>query len=390
MAHVTTREGLRSHVDALASLDSMLPVQEQLRLVHDAVRCIHPFVRRIAVALHDETSGTLRTFVASGEVDQPLARYEVPLAAAPSLQEMLRSGRPRVLNNLELFRASEHEHARWVGARYRASYTTPVRSADSLVALLFFNADAEDVFTPSVVASLDVYAHLMGALLREHLATLRTLAAVVRIVHELVHQRDPETGSHLERMSRYARLIARDLAERGIHVLPDEWIEQVFMFAPLHDVGKIAIPDRVLQKPAGLSPEERALMQTHAARGKEILTAVVEHLRLGAFHAATVMRNIAAFHHEKVDGTGYPEGLRGAGIPLEARIVAVADVYDALTSARHYKPAWSPARAADTLRKMSLQSLDPDCVEALLRHPDEVAAIAAEFRDPGQPTEQRA
>lgn len=362
MANATTCEDLPFHIDALASLDSMAPVQEKLRLVHASLRHLHPFVRRVAIALHDETSATLRTYVASGEVDQPLARYEAALSAAPSLQQMLQSGRPRVVNNLSLFGASEHAHARWVGARYRASYTVPVRGGDALVAVLFFNADEEDVFTPPVLASLDVYAHLCGALLREHLATLRTLAAVVRIVHELVHQRDPETGSHLERMSRYARLIARDLAQRGVHALHDEWIEQVFMFAPLHDVGKIAIPDRVLQKPAGLSPEERALMQTHAARGKQILTAVIEHLHFGAFPAVTVMRNTAAFHHEKVDGTGYPEGLHGAHIPLEARIVAVADIYDALTSARYYKPAWPAGKAARTLRQMAGQSLDPDCL----------------------------
>src|SRR3990172_1486110 len=181
MAHATTREDLRSHIDALAALDSMMSVQEKLRLVHKSVRHVHPFVQRIAVALHDEASGTLRTFVASGEVDQPLARYEVAISAAPSLQEMLRSGRPRLVNNLELFRASEHAHARWVGARYRASYTVPVRGGEALVAVLFFNADEEDVFTAPVLASLDVYAHLCGALLREHLATMRTLAAVVRI-----------------------------------------------------------------------------------------------------------------------------------------------------------------------------------------------------------------
>lgn len=387
LATATTGQDLHSHIDALAALDSMMPIQEKLRLVHESVRRVLPFVRRIAVALHDEASGTLRTFVASGGVDVPLARYEIAVTAAPSLQEMLQSGRPRVVNNLQIFAASEHAHALWVGARYRASYTVPVRGGDALVAVLFFNADEEGVFTPPVLASLDVYAHLCGALLREHLATLRTLAAVVRIVHELVHQRDPETGAHLERMSRYARLIARDLAERGVHALHDEWIEQVFLFAPLHDVGKIAIPDRVLQKPAGLSPEERALMQTHATRGKEILTSVIEHLRLGAFPAATVMLNIAALHHEKVDGTGYPQGLRADGIPLEARIVAVADIYDALTSARHYKPAWPAGQAADTLRQMSGHSLDPDCVEALLGHPDEVAAIAAQYRDPGETIE---
>jgi HD-GYP domain-containing protein (c-di-GMP phosphodiesterase class II) len=387
MAQTTIREDLRSHSDTLAALDLMMPVQEKVRLVHQAVQRVHPFVRRIAVALHDEATGTLRTFVASGEVDQPLARYEVAISAAPSLQEMLQSGRPRVVNNLELFRASEHAHARWVAARYCASYTVPVRGGEALVAVLFFNAHEVGVFAPEVLASLDVYAHLCGALVREHLATLRTLAAVVRIIYELVHQRDPETGAHLERMSRYARLIARDLAERGIYSLDDESIEQIFLFAPLHDVGKIAIPDRVLLKPGGLSPEERAVMQTHAARGREILTAVTEHLHIDAFPAATVMRNIAGFHHEKIDGSGYPEGLNGAGIPLEARIVAVADVYDALTSARYYKPAWPPGQAAETLRQMAAQSLDPDCVEALLRHPEEVAAIAAEFRDAGEMTE---
>ena len=371
---------LYPHVDVLAALDSSQPAQDKLRLIHTAVKRVVPAIHRMAVALHDEQTHTLRTFVSSGDVT-PLARYETALANAPGLVEMLKVGRPRVVNNLDLFKSGMAQHTRWVGANYAASYTVAVRAGDALVAFLFFNADRADVFTEPVLQTLDVYAHLGGAVLREHLQTMRTLAAVVRIIHALVHERDPETGAHLDRMARYAQLIARDLADRGLYALEDEYIDQIFTFAPLHDVGKIAIPDRVLLKPAGLTDEERTLMKTHAARGKDILTQVIAHLRLQDFPAATVLRNIAAYHHEKMDGTGYPDGLPGAVIPLEARIVAVADVYDALTNARHYKPAWSPQDAAATLRRMAGNALDPQCVESLLAHPDAVAEIARSFTD---------
>ena len=165
-------------------------------------------------------------------------------------------------------------------------------------------------------------------------------------------------------MSYYARLIARHLAPR--YGLSDEYVEKVFLFAPLHDVGKIGLPDSVLQKPGKLTAEEFELVKTHTLRGREIVDTLIADFELGDLEDVEALRNIAAYHHEAINGTGYPLGLAGSEIPLEARIIAVADVFDALTSRRSYKHAWSNDEAFALLRQLAGVKLDRDCVEVLL------------------------
>jgi HD-GYP domain-containing protein (c-di-GMP phosphodiesterase class II) len=201
----------------------------------------------------------------------------------------------------------------------------------------------------------------------------------VRTAREMMHARDDETGSHLDRMARYARLIALAIADK--YGLSDEYIEQIFIFAPLHDIGKIGIPDRVLLKPGKLDDAERALMMTHAQRGRELIDQMLGNFELGDTPHIDILRNIAELHHESVDGSGYPHGIRGADIPIEARIVAVADVFDALTSRRPYKPAWSIDEALAALQRLAGFKLDTDCVAALIEHRDKVEEIQAQFRE---------
>jgi HD-GYP domain-containing protein (c-di-GMP phosphodiesterase class II) len=210
---------------------------------------------------------------------------------------------------------------------------------------------------------------------------LRLLVGALRTAVAMVTERDPETGAHLERMARFARLIGHELARSGVHELDDEYVEHLFLFAPLHDVGKIGIPDRILLKQAPLSEQERDVMRTHSERGARLIDSILANFRLGALPFMDVLRNVAELHHEALDGTGYPRQLRGAEVPLEARIVAVADIFDALTSARPYKDAWSNDEAFEALRELARNQLDPDCVEALVRCRAEVEAIQARFRE---------
>lgn len=180
--------------------------------------------------------------------------------------------------------------------------------------------------------------------------------------------RDPETGAHIQRMAHYSRLIAIGL---GLSVDEQELILQA---APMHDVGKIGIPDAILLKPGKLSHEEFELMKGHSALGYELLNG----------SASTVLQTaatIAISHHEKFDGTGYPYGTVGEAIPLFGRIVAVADVFDALTSARPYKRAWEIDQAVAFLREGSGLHFDPTCVDAFLARWDEVLAVRARFQD---------
>lgn len=171
--------------------------------------------------------------------------------------------------------------------------------------------------------------------------------------------RDPETGAHILRMANYTLIIARQLG------LSDEEQDVLLQAAPLHDLGKIGIPDNILLKPGPLSTEERKVMQTHATIGWQILGAHTSPiLQAGAL--------IAYSHHEKFNGSGYPRALVGEQIPLYGRIVAVADVFDALTSVRPYKDAWAIGAAESYLREQAGAHFDPQCVQGLLRCWDEV------------------
>ena len=180
--------------------------------------------------------------------------------------------------------------------------------------------------------------------------------------------RDPETGAHIQRMSHYSRLIAGALG------LPTDDQQLILLAAPMHDVGKIGISDHILLKPSALTADEFAVMKTHAELGFELLKGS-ESMVLQTAAA------IAISHHEKYDGSGYPFGLSGETIPLFGRIVAIADVFDALTSERPYKKAWPVEQAASHVRAGAGRHFDPDGVEALLSCWDDVLGIHAQYRD---------
>lgn len=180
--------------------------------------------------------------------------------------------------------------------------------------------------------------------------------------------RDSETGNHVLRMAKYSRLIAEGLG------LDQERCHMIEMAAPMHDIGKIGIPDHILLKAGSLADDEYAVMQTHPSIGFEILQdSSSKFIRLGA--------TIALGHHEKFDGSGYPQGLKGGDIPLEARIVAVADVFDALTSTRPYKKAWTNEDALAFLVANQDRHFDPRCVNAFIKQSSKAQFIQQQLRD---------
>jgi len=180
--------------------------------------------------------------------------------------------------------------------------------------------------------------------------------------------RDPETGAHILRMAHYSQLIARGLG------LPIGDQDLLLEAAPLHDIGKVGIADKVLLKPGRLDAQEFELMKQHAVFGYDLLQGSSSRvLQAGA--------EIARGHHEKFDGSGYPRGIGGTDIPIFSRIVAVADVFDALTSARPYKSAWTLEAAVDFLVQGSGTHFDPDCVRAFLDAWDDVMAIRNRYQE---------
>jgi HD-GYP domain-containing protein (c-di-GMP phosphodiesterase class II) len=278
------------------------------------------------------------------------------------------------------FENGEHEHTRRLGRQgYAASYTMPIYNNGRFIGFIFFNSYQTDVFTEVVLREIDLYGHLIALMIINEIASIKTLGAALKTTRHLTHMRDPETGSHLDRMSRYSRLIALELAKA--HRLNDDYIEHLFMFAPLHDIGKIGIPDSILLKPDNLTPAEREIMKSHSRLGRKIIDDLLGNFMLESIQHVDVLRNIAEFHHEAVNGSGYPYGKQGAEIPLEARIVAVADVFDALTSKRPYKEAWSNADAFEMLKSLAGEKLDQECVDALIKNQAEVETIQQTFHE---------
>ena len=371
---------MTTHNDALTGLNQRASLKEKLIAAHQSMREIFPFISRIAIAIYDPATNILKTYLHSSGEDHPLDNYQALLDDAPSLKAILEAGLPRVINNMLTFEEGQHEHTTRIGRQgYAASYTLPIFNEGVFFGFMFFNANKKDVFTEDVLRQVDIYSHMISLMVINELASIKTLTAAVKTTGRITHIRDPETGSHLDRMSRFSRLIASALADK--YNLDDTYIEHIFMFSPLHDIGKIGIPDNILLKPGELNKAERTVMNTHTLKGREMIEELLENFGFENVDYMSVLRNIAEFHHEAINGSGYPSGIKGNDIPLEARIVAVADVFDALTSKRPYKEAWDNDDAIATLKTLVGEKLDEDCVNALIENMDKVQQIQQQFRE---------
>lgn len=206
--------------------------------------------------------------------------------------------------------------------------------------------------------------------------------ATILALAKLAEHRDPETGAHLERVQAYCRLLADALARnpRYARVITPAYVHNLARSSPLHDIGKVGIPDHILLKPGKLTDEEFATMKRHAAIGGDTIRAIIEQGRRQEF--LQMGMEIAYAHHEKFNGSGYPAGLAGESIPLPARILAVADVYDALTSRRVYKPPMTHAQAAAIIKSESGKHFDPDLVAAFAAEEAQFERLSKRLAEP--------
>ncbi|MDJ0883484.1 MAG: response regulator [Desulfobacterales bacterium] len=219
----------------------------------------------------------------------------------------------------------------------------------------------------------------------EHARLVRTQNAIIFGMAKLTESRDDDTGKHLERIEKYVEILARELGKTDDSI-DAHWIEQVKATSALHDIGKVGIPDAVLQKPGRLTPDERKVIELHPEIGGDTLNAVREKLGTSDsdLRATEYLRRameITYGHHEKWDGSGYPYGTQGDGIALAARLVAVADVYDALVSKRVYKSGMTHEQAGDIIREGAGQHFDPRVVEAFNATEDKFREVSIVYSD---------
>ena len=232
--------------------------------------------------------------------------------------------------------------------------------------------------------------HSAGSMTRnqaEHLRSIRRLSdstakmqdGLIITMADLVESRDSDTGAHVQKTAAYVKIIVEGLKKKGYYLqkITPKFMSDVVRSAPLHDVGKINIPDEVLNKPGKLTDEEYEIMKTHTTAGKRIMENAISTVEGDNYLKEA--RNMAAYHHERWDGKGYPEGIHGEVIPLSARIMAVADVFDALTSPRVYKPAFPLEKALAILEEGKGTQFDPKCVEVFMDALPEVKVILKKY-----------
>jgi len=208
---------------------------------------------------------------------------------------------------------------------------------------------------------------------------------LIMVLSEMVESRDKGTGDHIKKTRAYVELIVKQMKELGIYedVLTDTYASNTISAAPLHDVGKIHVPDNILTKPGKLTDEEFEIMKTHTTYGAKMLQYTIDKMTGEDAGYLIEAKNVAEYHHEKWNGKGYPNGITGEEIPLSARIMAVADVFDALVSRRSYKEPFSFEDAIKIIKEDSGTHFDPLVVKAFLSAEDEARKIAEDFEENG-------
>ena len=295
--------------------------------------------------------------------------------------ELLRAGGFRiVISDWEMPGLTGPELCRRVRGRDSGGYVylillTSRRRSEDVVAGLAAGAD-DFVTKPFEPAEL-----CMRLRVAQRLLALESRNVTIFALAKLADSRDHETGKHLERIREYSRVLAQELSrtDKYRHVIDADYVESIYLTSPLHDIGKVGIPDAVLRKPGRFEPWEYETMKRHAVLGAETLKSALD--EYPDARVLEMARDIALTHHERYDGGGYPTGLKGEEIPLCGRIVALADVYDAITSKRVYKPAYPHEHAREVVVSERGRHFDPDVVDAFLSTEGMFLAIQQAFAE---------
>jgi len=368
----------QSLLDIVSASESL---QVRLGRLHNSLLEKIPQIDRIGCAIYDPSDDLLRTFINSTRSGVPITAYEYHLANSTSLSKLALSREQRVINDIESTLQAKNRHSAWVLEQgYKSSFTVPMYDEESFIGFLFFDSCQAAAFSPETQRDLVMFSNIINMMLTREFSAIQSINATVRMARDFANLRDFETGAHLERMSKNSRIIARHLA--GKYGLNDEFIEYVYLFSPLHDIGKIGIPDAVLLKPGKLDADETAIMRSHVTKGVEMVDKILQDFNLKQSKDSAIMKNIVAYHHELMDGSGYPYGLKGEAIPIEARIITVADILDALVSIRPYKNSWSMDEAVNELKRMAISGkLDSNCVDAVEKNLTEISKVVEDHQD---------
>ncbi len=373
---LTTLLDLGAALAGTERLDSIL--QTALEALISAIPC-----RRAAILLPDSSLTRLRIAGALGLDDKTVANLVVPIGAGIA-GRVYECGSSLIIEKASEASLDDAVHDLYLFEKPPA-LAMAMRASDRSIGVLYL-ADRVGVrqFTASEREYLGLLSNCAASAIDSALARRsreEAHEAITVALASLAEHRDVDTGRHLERMTGFCVILAERLKDDSEYTskIDSAFIRDLRQAAPLHDVGKVAIPDKILLKPGKLTSKEMEIMHTHASIGAETIRSA--QCRSPGSRFLAMAEEIAHCHHEWVDGSGYPCGLRGIQIPLSARIAAVADVYDALTTRRVYKNAMPHARARSIILGLSGRQFDPVVIEAFLASESAIQQLALELRD---------
>lgn len=363
----------------LTTADSLAVILDRTVAVTSQLTCC----RRISIMMPDDDMKTLRIVRAIGMDEGVVERIHVPIGMATA-GKVFETGKVVVVNDSDdWFRRNDrYESDLFVSGPMVSS---ALSSAEKVVGVLNITERAQsEPFQPHELEAVDLISNLAASAIhacQSRMARDDARDSIVVAMAKLAEYRDTDTGKHLDRVARFCVLLGHELRtfEHWRGIITDEFLVELEKAVPLHDIGKVAVPDYILNKPGRLDEEETRIMRTHADIGAATLRSVVE--RAHDVHFLEMATDIAQYHHEWYNGKGYPKGIQGDQIPPAARIAAVADVYDALTTKRVYKDAMPHEKAASIIYESSGKQFDPDVVKAFGLSEHIFKRLSAELAD---------
>ena len=303
-----------------------------------------------------------------------------------TLGKIIKTGQARIINDLENYvkeRPNSSYNEILLKAGIKASITLPLMINERPIGFIFFSSHGKNVYTQDHIKFLKTLANSIALSLEKNKIMNDLVYSSILALAKLAESRDNETGDHLHRMKNYSRFVAEQLFKSGEYLgqIDLDFIENIERFSPLHDIGKVGIKDDVLLKSGKLTEEEFELMKMHTLLGTQVLQTAESNINKNGKSIFAMGIEIAENHHEKWDGSGYPHGRKGKEIPLSARIVAIGDVFDALTSKRPYKKAFSFEQAMKILIEGKGRHFDPKIIEKLEKSQEELYQLYQEIRD---------
>jgi len=357
-------------------------LNSQLADIHQRLRVSAPEIDRISFALYDEETDLLKTYADSTFHGYELMHYEFPLSDLPALKVCAESGECRCLGDIPAQLSANSPHTKWLlDQGYHSSLALPVFQGKKFIGFIFLNSFKKELFTDEVHETLKPFLDIIKFIVTSEYDLVHSLLDSASTMHSQSHEHWEESHEHKERISRYAKVIALEVAQ--LYDLDDEIIENIAQFSKCHDIGKLSVPASVLTKASSLGNDERDQLKDHVEKGVELINQIIDQMGSPDHPCVSVLKEIVAYHHEFLDGSGYPYGLTQDDIPVSARIITVANVFDALTSHRPYKQAWSVPFALLELEKMVANGkLDKHCVNALRYHQEYLKRVIETYPEP--------